>query len=231
MSDVLASAKVPLEKTPPATVDAAEAAVTPAVSTDAVQPAVVPEAPTAPESTESVDFSEVIKPFSEELATKGELSGDSLKALAEKLGAPLEVVELTYEGMRSRQATRNNEILSVAGGQDAYAEMIGWARTSYSSEDAEKFNAALVSGTKDEALAAIRSLKDRFTAVNGSTKAEKAAATQLPTAPVAPRAPAPAAIVPFASFREQMAAQKDKRYGVDPAYTAEVYKRVALSKF
>lgn len=242
MGDNTISATVPFERpTPAAPVvppQAAAPAETPAVTPAAptVEPAVsTPETPTTQPTAETVDFSETIKPYQEELASSGVLSDGSLKALAEKLGAPLDVVQLTYEGMLSRQQRLNTEILQVAGGQETYTEMVKWASGTYSSEEAQAFNEALKSGDKAKATAEVQKLRQKFTAVNGSPTTVQQRAQQSPTtaAPVAPTA-TPAVnsgIKPFGSFEELRLSQKDKRYGADPVYTAEVYQRAAISKF
>ena len=242
MGDNTISATVPFERpTPAAPVvppQAAAPAVTPAAPPTApvVEPAApTPETPAPQPAAETVDFSETIKPYQEELASSGVLSDGSLKALAEKLGAPLDVVQLTYEGMLSRQQRLNNEILQVAGGQETYTEMVKWASGSYSSEEAQAFNEALKSGDKARASAEVQKLRQKFTAVNGSPTAEqqRAQANPTPAAPVASTA-APtgnSGLKPFGSFEELRLAQKDKRYGTDPVYTSEVYQKAAISRF
>lgn len=242
MGDNTISATVPFERpTPTAPVvppQAAAPAETPAVTPAAptVEPAVsTAETPTPQPTAETVDFSETIKPYQEELASSGVLSDGSLKALAEKLGAPLDVVQLTYEGMLSRQQRLNNEILQVAGGQETYTEMVKWASSTYAPEEAQAFNEALKSGDKVKAAAEVQKLRQKFTAVNGSPTTVQQRAQQSPTtaAPVAPTA-APAGnsgIKPFGSFEELRLAQRDKRYGSDPVFTAEVYQKAAISKF
>ena len=245
MSGVTASATVPFERpqpkpaeTPAAPVVTQETPAAPVVPAETVVPPAAPETPAAPAAPESqpetVDFSAILQPYQEEIAKSGSLSGDSLKSIAEKLGAPLDVVELTYEGMLSRQNKRNNELLSEAGGQETYNEMVKWASGSFSENDAMAFNEALTKGTKEQAVAAIRQLKQKFTAVNGSPTVEVQRAQSVPSpAPVAPKtAPAvPATTKPFGSFEELRLAQKDKRYGSDPVYTAEVYTRASISRF
>lgn len=238
MSDNVITAKVPFEKPPiaaevdpkvPAVQEVPEgtldAGTPPVPPTEAVPPAAEPEA--AP----TVDYSELMAPFQEELISSGELSNESLDKLAEALKAPRELIEVTYEGMKSRQAARETEILTVAGGRDSYNEMVTWAATAFSAEETQAFNTALVSGTKGDALEAISQLRSKFTAVNGTPAAVVTESTkQRPSAtPVATRPPADPALKPFESFSELMEAQRDKRYGTDSAYTNMVYKRAAVS--
>jgi hypothetical protein len=114
--------------------------------------------------------------------------------------------------------------------------MVAWASSAYSADEAQAFNNALTKGTKEEALAAVARLKQRFTEVNGSPKATIAKATQpLPASSmVKPTAVAPAsnqAIKPFGSFSELVEAQRDKRYGNELEYTASIIDRLRVSKF
>jgi hypothetical protein len=138
--------------------------------------------------------------------------------------------------MKLERNRRDEAILSNAGGSDAYKEMVAWASSAYSADEAQAFNNALTKGTKEEALAVVARLKQRFTEVNGSPKATIAKATQpLPASSmVKPTAVAPAsnqAIKPFGSFSELVEAQRDKRYGNELEYTASIIDRLRVSKF
>lgn len=240
MSDNVITAKVPFEKPQPPVAADPSAPVTAEVPEGTLDTGAAPEVAAPPEAAapaaesevaSAEDFGELMAPFQEELVTSGELSNESLDKLAEALKAPRELIEVTYEGMKSRQAARDTEILTVAGGRDSYNEMVAWAASAFSAEEAQAFNTALVSGTKGEALEAISQLRGKFTAVNGTPAAVVTESNkQRPTAaPVAPRPPADPALKPFESFSELMEAQRDKRYGTDSAYTSLVYKRASIS--
>lgn len=233
MSEITASATVPFVKPTaapvvpvmPVAASVPEAEVAPIVAEVPVVPVPEPAAPVV------ADYAAMMKPFSDELSTTGVLTKESLALLAEKLGAPMDVIELTYEGMRSRQQTRNAAILQAAGGEPTYLEMVQWASTVYTSEEAQAFNMLLGGGDTNEAIGAIGKLRERFTAVKGSPSAEVTKAQQAPpTAPTAPVAPA-AKVTPYMNFEELRLAQRDKRYGTDPRYTADVYSRALISKF
>lgn len=204
------------------------------------QPEVSSEAPKAEtEGTEpSPVIQELISAANEELATTGKLSDESRQKLAEASGLPKEFVELTYEGMLARQQRINNELLNLAGGQEAYLEMVRWATAAYSPEQAEAFNSALKSGDLIKAKDAVTALKTKFTEVNGSPKALQTKVASLNNsipsgAQVAQTATQPqtSEVKPYASFNDMAEAMKDKRYGKDTEYTKEVYRRAHLSNF
>lgn len=251
-TDVITSNTIPFvkpEAQPTASAPVADP-VAPAAKTEVTSPEVpITEQPKAevipqPESgsesaptPESVAAMEaLLEPYNKEFITTGDISEASLKELANKLGAPEHFVKYTFEGMKLERNRRDEAILSNAGGSDVYKEMVAWASSAYSADEAQAFNNALTKGTKEEALAVVARLKQRFTEVNGSPKATIAKATQpLPASSVVkPTAVAPAsnqAIKPFGSFSELVEAQRDKRYGNELEYTASIIDRLRVSKF
>lgn len=195
-----------------------------------------PESESAPTPESVAAMEALLEPYNKEFITTGDISEASLKELANKLGAPEHFVKYTFEGMKLERNRRDEAILSNAGGSDVYKEMVAWASSAYSADEAQAFNNALTKGTKEEALAVVARLKQRFTEVNGSPKATIAKATQPLTASsvVKPTAVAPAsnqAIKPFGSFSELVEAQRDKRYGNELEYTASIIDRLRVSKF
>lgn len=233
MSEITASATTPFVK--PSVAAVVPPVVVPEVPADTVGAPVIPvvapvvaEVPVVPPVV--ADYAAIMQPYKDELSAKGSLSKESLSTLATALNAPLDVVELTYEGMKSRQQSRNMDILQAAGGEPTYLEMVQWATTVYTSEEAQAFNATLSNGSKEDAISAVGKLRERFTAVQGSPRSEVQKAQETIVTPVAPRAPV-AAIVPYMNFESLRLAQKDKRYGTDPEYTAAHYARVNISRF
>jgi hypothetical protein len=195
-----------------------------------------PESESAPTPESVAAMEALLEPYNKEFITTGDISEASLKELANKLGAPEYFVKYTFEGMKLERNRRDEAILSNAGGSDVYKEMVAWASSAYSADEAQAFNNALTKGTKEEALAVVARLKQRFTEVNGSPKATIAKATQpLPASSVVkPTAVAPTsnqAIKPFGSFSELVEAQRDKRYGNELEYTASIIDRLRVSKF
>lgn len=247
-TDVITSNTIPFvkpEAQPTASAPVADP-VAPAAQTEVTSPEVPnqpkaevipqPESESAPTPESVAAMEALLEPYNKEFITTGDISEASLKELANKLGAPEHFVKYTFEGMKLERNRRDEAILSNAGGSDVYKEMVAWASSAYSADEAQAFNNALTKGTKEEALAAVARLKQRFTEVNGSPKATIAKATQpLPASSVVkPTAVAPAsnqAIKPFGSFSELVEAQRDKRYGNELEYTASIIDRLRVSKF
>lgn len=249
-TDVITSNTIPFvkpEAKPTASAPVADP-VAPAAQTEVTSPEVPiteqpkaevipqPESESAPTPESVAAMEALLEPYNKEFITTGDISEASLKELANKLGAPEYFVKYTFEGMKLERNRRDEAILSNAGGSDVYKEMVAWASSAYSADEAQAFNNALTKGTKEEALAVVARLKQRFTEVNGSPKATIAKATQhLPASSVVkPTAVAPAsnqAIKPFGSFSELVEAQRDKRYGNELEYTASIIDRLRVSKF
>ena len=237
MSDNMVSHTEPMVNPEDAKAIAEAQAKDPVVAPEAPAAPAAPEAPVAPEAPAapavSRDLSEIIQPFQQELATTGQLAPESIQKLSEALNIPQDLVKYTYAGMKQVQEQKNNAVLNEAGGSEAYSQMVKWAGDVYSPEEAEAFNRALYEGNQESAIGAIQQLKRKFTEVNGSFQ-PKAPAPAAPSVPV--RSTGASAIVgaptvkPFGSLSELMSAQKDVRYGKDPAYTAQVYQRAAVSK-
>jgi hypothetical protein len=249
-TDVITSNTIPFvkpEAQPTASAPVADP-VAPAAQTEVTSPEVPnheqpkaevipqPESESAPTPESVAAMEALLEPYNKEFITTGDISEASLKELANKLGAPEHFVKYTFEGMKLERNRRDEAILSNAGGSDVYKEMVAWASSAYSADEAQAFNNALTKGTKEEALAVVARLKQRFTEVNGSPKATIAKATQpLPASSVVkPTAVSPAsnqAIKPFGSFSELVEAQRDKRYGNELEYTASIIDRLRVSKF
>lgn len=249
-TDVITSNTIPFvkpEAQPTASAPVADP-VAPAAKTEVTSPEVPnheqpkaevipqPESESAPTPESVAAMEALLEPYNKEFITTGDISEASLKELANKLGAPEHFVKYTFEGMKLERNRRDEAILSNAGGSDVYKEMVAWASSAYSADEAQAFNNALTKGTKEEALAVVARLKQRFTEVNGSPKATIAKATQpLPASSVVkPTAVSPAsnqAIKPFGSFSELVEAQRDKRYGNELEYTASIIDRLRVSKF
>lgn len=157
--------------------------------------------------------------FATEFAEKGALSEASYKALAEKHNLPKEVVDQYIAG-QARVAELEgqaavSEVHALAGGADQYAAMAKWALANLTEADQEVFDKAVMSTDKATRSMAVESLKARFTAATGSDP-------KLISGDGAANAGAGA----FQSRAEVTAAMRDPRYKADPAYRAEVERRI-----
>ncbi|NCT81916.1 MAG: capsid assembly protein [Comamonadaceae bacterium] len=153
--------------------------------------------------------------LSAEFADKGQLSEASYAAL-EKAGIGKDVVDGYIAGQQALVSQRETEGHSLVGGKDQYSTMVQWASANMSPAEIETFNKS-VTGTPAEMKQAILGLKASYEAVLGAEPklvAGQRGASQEDT--------------PFASRSEVTAAMRDSRYSNDPAYRAQVERRIGL---
>jgi hypothetical protein len=180
----------------------------------------VSESPAA-DSTESQESPETPAPasfekFHAEWGEKGELSEESFSEL-EKMGIPREYVNRYIEGLSAVGDKQAQSVYQSVGGEQRYQEMIGWAAENFSQDEIDAYNKAVESDAQSQTFA-LNSLKARFEAdrgpepkfVSGQTKATKAG---------------------FQSTAEMIRAMSDPRYKTDPAFRADVERRVFNASF
>lgn len=174
------------------------------------QPADVDEAPEVSERDFSV--------YTEEFAENGDLSEESI-AQIESWGIPREMIEGYVEGQKAVLAAQFQSVYSEAGGEESYNAMLEWAGDNLPEGEQDAFNRAVMQGTQDDMMFAVRSLVSRWRAstgtgarplVQGSTSPAKASGG-------------------FKSLAELTAAMKDPRYAKDPAYRKDIETRLAVS--
>lgn len=158
--------------------------------------------------------------FVREFAEKGELSADSLKALSDK-GINKETVDQYIAGVKAQGEKLTTEVQAIAGGAEEYGKMLDWAQTNMTDDQVESFNKAVHSGDMNQAKLAVKGLLSDFRAAVGTEG--KSVTGQS--------APAVSGIEPFGSQQEMVRAIQDPRYkSGDPAYIAQVARRIEVSK-
>lgn len=178
-------------------------------------PVVAAAAAAAGEAGKGVDFAA----YTSEFATAGALSEKSYTDLAAK-GLPKALVDQFIAG-RTAQAqvaqfqeqAATSEAFSLAGGQDAYSNMLVWAEANLSAADQGAFDKAVV-GDSASRKQAIMALKAQYTPARGSNPALIAGEGAGDGAGA------------FGSRAEVTAAMRDPRYKADPAYRATVERRI-----
>ena len=168
-----------------------------------------------PMSAEEVAVDEKLGKFSSEFFEKGSLSPDSYKELS-KMGYPRSVVDQFIEGQKARMAVEETQILSEIGGKDEYTAMTEWAGKNMKQTEIEAYNRAVESGDLDSAMFAVKGLQARYKAASGA--AEPRFVQGGKTAPGG-----------YDSVAQVVAAMSDKRYSTDPAYRAEVERKIGNS--
>ncbi|MBU4567001.1 MAG: hypothetical protein KKE29_19975 [Proteobacteria bacterium] len=162
--------------------------------------------------------------FTKEFEESGQLSEDSYKRL-EEAGFPKAVVDTYLRGIQNAvseaQALSENQVLTLqneVGGPQAYQVMAQWAVSNLTEAERADFDTAVGSGDVAKARSAILNLHGRYVASMG----------QPPRTSVRGKTSTPT-VQPFASYAQVKEAMSDPRYANDPAFRAEVVKRIAAS--
>lgn len=181
-------------------------------------PPVTPQAPpTAEAAAKAVEAAGLdMSALSREVADNGELSAESLTALAAK-GITKEVAEQFIEGQKALGAKLVTEIQGVAGGAEQYGKVTAWAQANMTDAEVGAFNDALHSGNIELAKFAVSALTAKYSAAVGS----EGSLVEGNTTPTI------SGVKGYDSQAQIVAAMRDPRYKNDPAYIADVEKRMA----
>jgi hypothetical protein len=144
----------------------------------------------------------------------GGLSAETYKSL-EEAGIPQNIVDAYIAGQEALVQNTVSKMHNLVGGESEYNEMMQWAQDTLSAEDINAFNSSLTSDAATEL--AIRGLYSRYQGEKGPNLI-RGNSNAAPTGG-------------FQSKQEMMAEMANPRYRKDPAFRAEVQRRVALSKF
>ncbi len=173
----------------------------------------VEENPPTPETTQS---SGVITDASNEFYENGELSEATYGKLAES-GIPKEYVDAYIAGRAAITDASQSEIQQTVGGEESYNAMAQWAGESLSDEELSAYNSIVESGTVEQAKMAVNGLYARYKESGGTSPQLTQGRTTGGN------------VAPFNSAAQVTAAMRDGRYESDPAYRAEVEKRLSVS--
>jgi uncharacterized membrane protein len=173
------------------------------------------ETPQTPEAETQVnDIEQKLGTFSQEFFTNGKLSDESYGELS-KMGFSKPIVDQFIAGQQAVMAREEQAVYDSVGGKDTYVEMIQWAGQSLSKEEIEAYNSALSSGNQAHMQFAVKGLQARFAANNREPSLKTTGGKALPSG--------------FRSVTEVVAAMSDPKYKTDPAYRADVERKLANS--
>lgn len=158
--------------------------------------------------------------LSTEYNKDGALSQTTYDALAAK-GIPKATVDLYIEGQKARVEQYTNTLAEGVGGRDKLNTLLLWAGTAVDAKEIESINTTLTSGNEALSKTVLAGLQARYVAAVGQDPT-------LVTGAEGVRGTGPQA---FKSSAEVVAAMRDARYKTDPAYRAEVAKRLETSDF
>ena len=174
------------------------------------------EAPEKEEPAPSSKTSEVVSKASEDFAQNGELSDKSFIEL-EKAGISRDMVEAYIRGQESLVTSQALEIQSEIGGNANYAAMSEWAADNLSDGDLEGFNSIVEGGSVAQAKMAVKGLYSQFISAGGNPPELSQGGTSG------------SSTKPYGSAAQVTEAMRDPRYSSDPAFRANVEKRLSVS--
>lgn len=148
---------------------------------------------------------------------KGQKLSDDTYAALEKQGFSRDYVDAYIEGQTARAELYETKVFSEVGGKEVYGSMVKWAQANYTPAQVQAFDAAVTSGDLAQATAAVQTLKGLYTAANGQPPARRIEGAGPGT---------PNVDGYFASTAEMTRAMGDPKYARDPAYRAEVAKKI-----
>jgi hypothetical protein len=154
--------------------------------------------------------------YSQEFSQKGDLSEESIKAIA-AMGLPEQMVRAYVDGQKSITEANIGSVMSLAGGEDKYTAIVEWAGGALDEAEVRAFNNIMDGGDLSSIRMAVQGLKARYEQANGTSGRLLQGETSGPSGGA------------FRSVAEIVEAMKDPRYSKDPAYRKDVEQRVALS--
>jgi len=97
----------------------------------------------------------------------GEAFADEDYAPFEKLGLSRDDVDTFAAGLQAIGELHKAKVHSEAGGEDAYKDMLAWAKDNFSAEEVAAYNRDVHSGDSAVSLNAVRGLAARYKLANG----------------------------------------------------------------
>lgn len=174
---------------------------------------VVEEVPTSEGGANSVIMS-----ATEEFNENGELSDDAFNKLSQA-GIPKEMVEAYIKGQQAIGTGEVQTIQESVGGEEAYGAMSEWAGQTLTDAELNSYNSLVNSGNVDTAKMAVKGLYAQFQASGNASPSLQQGGTS-----------GGGSVQGFNSSAQMVAAMQDPRYKDDPAYRANIEKRLSVSK-
>lgn len=149
--------------------------------------------------------------LADEFAAEGKLTDNSYAAL-EKQGIPKTVVDEFIRLKQGEAASVRNEVISIAGGEEGFQQMIQWAGKNYA--DVEVYNKMISSGDPASMRMAMVALKSAYVSANGSDPKLVMGGGTASNSDV------------YASDLEMVADMQKPEYKTDPAFRRRVEEKV-----
>lgn len=165
-----------------------------------------------PKALEQVNWNK----YADEFNSTGEIAEDSRKELVE-LGMPESLIDAHVEGRAAARDRQVDQMMSYVGGQETYNEMSTWMASNLPKDENDAFVESLASAQNMGTVEVL--MKGMFARYQASPQGNTQQLTGRPESGSTTQA--------YRSQEEMLTAQADRRYGVDPAYRADVDARIA----
>lgn len=155
--------------------------------------------------------------LSKEIVDTGNISAQAKEALAKKLeavGLPASLIDDYVTGQKAVYDSGVSDIMSAAGGQQGYDEMIAWANETLSDADRQAYINIMQKADAATAKLTVGNLYARYQAEADIPGKRLRGTAGSNTGDV------------FRSWEQQLEAQKDPRYAKDPAYRNDVERKI-----
>ena len=177
------------------------------------------EPPTPPASDDAFDLGKYEDEYRD---NENSLKEETYTELQTKFGLEKSEVDKYIQYRQSESDTFAEEIFNMAGGEESYRGLLGWASNNLPKAEIDRLNATLTTGEKDLVRVEIMKLNNKYRESVGA-EPESLVGGTTSTNRSGPK--------PFASLQEAVEARKDKRFEFDPAYRLQWEQRVGSSPF
>lgn len=143
------------------------------------------------------------------------LTQESYDKLGEA-GIPRHIVDQFIAGQEASAEMQRGSIIEEAGGESEYSNMVNWAAETFSEEEITAFNNTVTQGDTASVRMAVAGLKARFEASQGN-EPQRMVSGESAGANV------------YRSNAELVSDMSDPRYHSDPAFRADVMKKLERS--
>lgn len=150
-----------------------------------------------------------------EFLDTGKLSADAY-AKAEKAGLTREFVDSFVQGRAALAEKQTNQLMEVVGGKETFEKVAAWAKQNLPPAELRSLNQATQNGSLELASLALRGLHARYVAANGQEPSLVGGA-------------AGGVNEGYKSQAEVTKAMRDPRYAKDPAFRAEVERKLSAN--
>lgn len=179
-----------------------------------------PELKEAPTSNE--DSFNLGKYEDEWQSNNNQLKENTYTELQSKFGLDKTEVDKYIAFRQADTQEFNQEIFGMAGGEESYRSLLGWASNNLSEEEIVQTNKLLETADKDQVRVGVMKLINKHRESVGA-EPQRSLSGNTSNQTTGPK--------PFASLQEAVEARKDKRFDTDPAYRGQWEQRVGASPF